>query len=144
MLEVVEVRAVASDGDPDEHDDNVQSLALAAIVLVRPHAVLLLIPVGAGRGVHAAAANVRLAVGGSGSLGRGGNVRLLGPCLAALRLVKRRRGDEVLDDRAVACELEARGGRALGSRLGDDGLEDRRLKELLVHAFAEKVGLNVQ
>jgi uncharacterized membrane protein len=65
--------------------------------------------------VHSTAADVGLAVSSGRSLRRGRDVWLLSAGLAALRLVKRRRGDEVLDDRAVACKLEARGGCALGS-----------------------------
>ena len=116
-----------SDGDPDQHDDHVQALALATVVLEGPHAVLLLVPVGARGAVHAPAADVRLAVGG-GRLGAGRDVRLLGLGLgAAAGLVQGRRGDEVLDDGAVAGELVGGGGGALGSGLGDDGLQHRAL-----------------
>lgn len=121
-------RACASDGDPDEHNDNVKALALATVVLVRPHAILLLVPISTGRRVHATAADVGLAVSGSGGLGRRRDVRLLGTRLTALGLVKRRSRDQVLHDGAVARELEAGGRRALGSRLGNYGLENRRLR----------------
>lgn len=130
-VRLVEFRVVASNGDPDEHDDNVKTLALATVVLVRPHAVLLLVPVGTGGRMHATAADVGLAVGGGSCLGRRRDVRLLGAGLAALRLVEGGRGDQVLHDGAVAGELEARGRRALGSRLGDDRLKDRRLQDIV-------------
>lgn len=35
-----------SNSNPDEHDDNVHSLALSAFILESPHAVLLLFPIG--------------------------------------------------------------------------------------------------
>jgi hypothetical protein len=114
-----------SDGDPDQHDDNVQALGLAAVILESPHAILLLVPVGTGGAVHAASADVGLAVGGRG-FGAGRHVRLLALDLgAAAGLVQGRGGHQVLDDGAVAGELVRRGGGALGSRLGDDGLEHR-------------------
>ncbi len=117
----------ASNGDPDEHDDNVEALALAAVVLVRPHAILLLVPVRTSGRVHAAAADVRLAVGGGGRLGRGGNVRLLRVRLGALGLVQGRGRDKMLNNGRVAGELVPRGGGALRRGLGDDGLQDGRL-----------------
>lgn len=123
----VSIRVNASNGNPDEHDDNVEALALAAVVLVGPHAVLLLVPVGTSGRVHAATADMRLAVGGGGRLGRGGDVRLLGVDLSSLRLVEGRGGDEVLDNGRVARELVPRSRGALRSRLGDDGLQNRGL-----------------
>lgn len=117
----------ALNSHPDEHDDNVHALALAAVVLERPHAVLLLVPVRTSGAVHAAAADMRLAVRGRG-LGARRDVRLLLLGVSAgSRLVERRRGHQVLDDGAVACELERGRRRAAGSRLGDDGLEHRAL-----------------
>ncbi|KAI6749162.1 hypothetical protein HG531_008109 [Fusarium graminearum] len=99
-------RLAFSNGNPDEHDNNVQALALAAVVLEGPHAVLLLVPVGTGSAVHSSSADVRLAVG-SGSFGAGGDVRLLSLCLgAATGLVQSGCWDEVLHDGAVAGKLE--------------------------------------
>lgn len=116
--------ALALDANPDEHDDNVEALAFAAVVLIGPHAILLLVPVRARRAVHSSSTDVRLAVGGSG-FGACGNVGLLGLSLgAAAGLVEGGCGNEVLDDGAVAGELERGSGGTRGSRLGNDGLQD--------------------
>lgn len=64
------------DANPDKHNDHVHALALTTVILEGPHAVLLLIPVRTGSAVHAASADVGLAVGGS-SLGARRDVRLL-------------------------------------------------------------------
>lgn len=115
--------AIRLNGNPDEHDNHVEALALAAIELVGPHAVLLLVPVRTSRAVHSSSADVGLAVGGGG-LGAGGNVRLLRLGLGtSAGLVQGGCGDEVLDDGAVASELEGGGSGALGGRLGDDSLQ---------------------
>lgn len=110
------------DADPYEHNDDIHALALTAIILERPHSVLLLVPKGPGGAVHAASANMGLAVRGS-RLGARGNVRLLALRLGtAAGLVEGRRGYKVLDNGAVAGEF-VRGGRgALGGGLGYDGL----------------------
>jgi hypothetical protein len=95
-----------SNGDPDEHNDNVKALALTAIILESPHAVLLLVPVGASGTVHSSSTDMGFAVSGSG-FGAGRNVRLFSLDLGATaRLVQGGRRDEVLHDGAVACELE--------------------------------------
>lgn len=112
-----------SNGDPDEHDNNVQALALTAVVLEGPHAVLLLVPVGTGSAVHSSSADVRLTIGGSG-FGAGGDVRLLRLGFgAATGLVQGGCRDEMLHDGTVAGELERRSRSALGSGLGDDSLQ---------------------
>lgn len=114
------------DADPDQHDDDIQALALTAVVLVRPHAVPLLVPVRAGRAVHAASPDMRLALG-VGSLGAHRDVRLLGLDLgAAAGLIQGGRGDKVLYDGAVAGELVLRVG-ALRRGFGDDFFQERVL-----------------
>ena len=122
-------------GNPDEHDDHVQALALSAVVLESPHAVLLLVPVSTSGAVHSSSADMGLAVGGSG-LGAGGDVRLLGLGLgAAASLVQGGCGNEVLDDGAVAGELEGGSVGALRGRFRDDGLQQGVLEVRLALPF---------
>lgn len=117
--------AITLDGYPDEHDDNVQTLALATVILVGPHAVLLFVPVRASRAMHSSSTDMGLAISSSG-FGAGRNVRLLGLSLSASAgLIEGGRGDEVLDDRAVASKLERGSRGTLRSRLGNNGLQDR-------------------
>lgn len=111
---------MGSQGDPDQHDHHIQSLGFAAIVLVAPHAIRLLVPVRTRRAVHTPAADVGLAIGGGRCAGCG-SLALLGllgggACRGggALGLVELRGGDEVLDDRAVDGELVLRGGGVVG------------------------------
>lgn len=117
-----------SQGDPDQHNDHVHALALAPVVLVRPHAIRLLVPESTRRAVHAPAADMGLAVGrGRGRLlgvGAGADARFLARGAGTAGLVELGRGDEVLDDGAVDSKLEG-GVCATGrGRLGDDGLQD--------------------
>jgi hypothetical protein len=114
--------------DPQNHDNNIKALALATVVLVRPHAVRLLVPVRGLGAVHTATAAVRLAVGarGGGLGARGGGRRAVRASsgVGPPRLVKLGRRDEVLHDRAVDGELVGRGTAGGGRRLVDQGLED--------------------
>lgn len=117
-----------SDGNPHQHNDDVHALVLATLVLVRPHAVRLLVPVCAASAVHAAAAHVWLAIGGGRGASRVGAGRSgLGGALLAgrgtLRLVQLRGGDEVLDDGAVDRKLKGGCSGLVRGRLGDDSAE---------------------
>lgn len=109
---------VCLDGDPHDVDDDVEALLVAALVLVAPHAVLFVVPVGAGGAVHAAAAD--LGEGRGGVLGRVAVVG--GPA----------EGGGVLDDGAVDGVLERRLVVGARRRLADERLEDRVLRMMLV------------
>lgn len=122
---------VHSLSDPDQHDDNVEALALAAVVLVGPHAVALFVPVSALCAVHAPSAHVRLSIGSgcgtrSGRVGSSCAFVLLGRGTGrgTLRFVERGSGDKVLDNRAVHGELEGWSTALFGLGLGYDGLKD--------------------
>lgn len=99
--------------NPDNADNNIQALALPAIILVAPHAVPLLIPVRPGGGVHAPPPDVGLPVGRDGALGAILALGLRGRCVGALGLVELRGGNQVLDYGRVDGELVG-GGRLLG------------------------------
>lgn len=58
-----------SQADPSDHDHDVDSLALSTIPLVAPRAILLIVPEGRTRGVHASLSQV---VAGQGVLDDGG------------------------------------------------------------------------
>jgi len=112
-----------SNGNPNQHNYNIQPLALTTIVLERPHAILLLVPVRTRSAVHTPPSNMRLAIG-SGRLGAGRDVRLFGLGFgAAAGLVEGGGGNEVLDNGAVASKLEARRRCVLRGGLGDNLLE---------------------
>lgn len=120
-----------SQRDPYQHNDHIHALGLTTVVLVAPHAVRLLVPVGAGSAVHAATANVRLSVrsgrrGCGGGLGGRSVLALLGRRTSrrALGLVELSGGHQVLDDGAVDSELEGRCGGFLWGGLGDHSLKD--------------------
>lgn len=101
----------SSDGDPDEHHNYIKTLAFTAIILEGPHAVLLLVPVGACGTVHSSSTDMGLSVRGS-RFGARRDVRLFRLDLGATTgLVQGGRRDEVLHDGTVACELE-RGSRS--------------------------------
>jgi len=68
--------------NPDDSNDNVHALGLAAIVLEAPEPIVLLVPECLCGRVHAAAAYVGLSVRGCG-VGAGGDVWLVGLGLAA-------------------------------------------------------------
>lgn len=109
--------------DPDDSNDYVHALGLAAVILEAPEAVILLVPEGLGGRVHAAAAYVGLPVSGGG-VGAGGDVRFVGLGLAAaLGLVETGGGHQVLHNGAVDHVLVRRS-RARGGRLCDDALQD--------------------
>lgn len=101
--------------NPDNADNNIQALALPAIILVAPHAVPLLVPVRPGGGVHAPPPDVGLPVGGDGALAAVLALGLRGRGVGALGLVELRGGDQVLDYGRVDGELVG-GGRVLGGR----------------------------
>lgn len=85
--------------------------------------------------MHSSSADVGLAVG-SGGLRAGGDVRLLGLGLgAAAGLVQGGCGNEVLDDGAVAGELEGGSVGALRGRLRDDCLQHGALRVGLAISF---------
>lgn len=70
---------VCLEADPDQHDDHVETLVVAALVFVTPHAVRRLVPVAARSAVHPAPAAGALLL-----LGRGGcSRRALGRLLRA-------------------------------------------------------------
>ncbi len=99
--------------NPDEHEDDVETLCLA-IPLEAPHAVRLLVPVSAGCAVHAAPASLPL----------------LGPillCWRGCRLVQLGCGHYVLDDGAVDGELVGWRRGTLGS-----GLRHHRLEHFIL------------
>ena len=114
--------AHGSDLDPHDHDDDVHALAVAAFVLVAPHAVRLVVPEGALGAVHAAAAHMRLAVRRRRL--RGADGRVVGRAARAARLVQLRRRDQVLHDSAVDGELVRGVGRARRRGLRDQRLQD--------------------
>lgn len=97
------------EGNPHDVDDNVKALLLATVVLERPHAVFLAVPVGAGGAVHSAAAD----------LGEAG-----GWFLGGIAIGGTREGRGVLDDGAVDGVLERRLVVGAGARLADQRLED--------------------
>lgn len=80
--------------DPDDAQDDVHALALAAVVLEAPHAVRLLVPEGLRGRVHAAAADVGLPIRGRRArrvAARADVWRVGLGVAAALGLVERRR-----------------------------------------------------
>lgn len=94
------------DPDPNQADDNIHPLAVPAVVLITPHAVPLLVPVGPGGGVHAPPADVRLAVRRDwGALRLNGDALGVGRRRGALGLVEVRGGNEMLDYGGVDGEL---------------------------------------
>lgn len=92
------------ESNPHDVDNNVKALLLAAVVLERPHAVLLAVPVGAGGTVHPAAAD----------LGEAG-----GLVLGRVAVGGAREGGRVLNDGAVDGVLEGRLVVRAGARLAD-------------------------
>ena len=116
------VTLLLSNLDPHDHDDDVHAFAAAALVLVTPHAVRLVVPEGALGAVHAAAAHVRLPVRRRRL--RRADGPLVRRAARAVRLVQLRRRDQVLHDGAVDGELVRGVGCARRRRLGDEGLQD--------------------
>lgn len=96
--------------NPNQHNHNIHTLPFPTIILERPHAILLLIPVRARSAVHPATTNVRLSIRGGRLRARRHMGLLLLELAPAARLVEGRGGDEVLDDGAVAGELVLRRG----------------------------------
>lgn len=115
--------------DPDDADDDVHALALAAVVFEAPHTVRLLVPEGLGGRVHAAPADVRLPVGsGRVAAVAGADARaLLLDFASSPGFVEGRGRDEVLHNGAIDHVLMTGSLSAGGSRLGYDSSEDRVL-----------------
>ena len=87
--------------NPHNTHNNIHPLPLAALILVAPHPISLIVPVRSTRTMHAPSAHLLLLIGAHAHT-------LLGYAILALFCTARSGFREVLDDRAVDCEFVLR------------------------------------